>query len=297
MPASVKVMHYYLFISFFYFCLEILLPCNNVDIFIKILIIIICIVMKRIYFLAILIIPIFLGSCNVANETDHSLTLEAYRELGIPDPGKVWNFQDYITTYAALLNLKLEKPYALPVKNSRRSGELFYRMISLENLSFLEDESLPLHEKAHRIKGFVNVYNDLIELYTNVLMKKQYYNPELVEIWIFGLGVTQKMLDLAEKINKSDVPADRRMASGYKSIQGIYLTGLMEVLRQQQYTSQYPVRDLELLTDSLSISVQRNMEWFDEDTSEQIKQAMRAVIDSTSSLKIKNDYLELIEIL
>ena len=254
-------------------------------------------VMKRKYFLVILVLPVFLGFCKRPDPTDHSLRLEEYRELGIPDPGKVWNFQDYGMTYAALLTLKLEKPYALPAKNSPRSSELFYRMISLENLSFLQDESLPLHEKAHRIKGFVNVYNDLIELYTNVLMRKQYYNPELVEIWIFGLSVTQQMLDLAEKINQSDVPADRRMASGYQSIQGIYLTGLKEVLKQQQYASQYPVKDLELLTDSLSISVQRNMDWFEENTAEELKQAMRAVIDSTSSLKIQNDYLELIGML
>ena len=253
--------------------------------------------MKRIHLISILLLPVFLGFCKRPDRTDQSLTLEEYRELGISDPGKVWNFQDYAAAYAALLNLKSEKPYALPVKNSQRSGELFYRMVNLENLSFLQDESLPLHEKAHRIKGYVNVCDDLLILYTNILMRKQYYSPEMVEIWIFGLSVTQKMLDLAEKINQSDVPADRKMAAGYGSIRGIYLTGLLHVLREQQYTSQYQVNDLELLTDSLSVSVQRNLEWFDENTSQELKQAMQAVIDSTSSRKIKHDYRELIGIL
>lgn len=250
--------------------------------------------MKRTYLFAILVLPFFLSSCKKSNEADHSLRLEEYRELGVPDYSSVWNFQDYITSHGVLSSLKLKEPFALPTKNSQRSSVLFYRMISLENLSFVQDESLPLHEKANRIKGFLGVYDDLIDLYTNILMKEQYYNPELVEIWIFGLSVTQKMLDLAEKINKSDVQADRRMASGYKSIQGIYLTGLLKVLSDQQYTSQYSVKDLELLTDSLSMSVQRNLEWIDEDISEKIKLAMQAVVDSTSSRKIQNEYLDLI---
>jgi hypothetical protein len=223
--------------------------------------------------------------------------LEEYQELGMPDYSSVWSFQDYSTAFAVLLKVKSEKPFALPIKDSQRSGVLFYRMISLENLSFLQDESLPLHEKANRIKGFLKIYDELIDIYTNIRMRKQYYNPELVEIWIFGLSVTQKMLDLANEINESEVHADRMMAPGKPSIQMIYLTGLMDVLRKQQQTSQYSEKDLELLTDSLSKSVRRNMDWFDEDASEKIKQGINAVIDSTSSLKIRTDYRDLIELL
>jgi len=249
------------------------------------------------YFLLILVLPLFLDSCKNPNDTDHSLTLEEYRELGMPDCDSVWNREDYSNAFVVLANVKREKPFALPIKDSQRSGVLFYRIISLENLSFLQEDSLYLHEKALLIKSYLSVYDEIIDIYTNILMREQYYNPELVEIWIFGLRFTQKMLDLAHEINESEDPANVRMQSGYPSIQDLYLLFLTDVLEKQQHTSQYSEKDLELLTDSLSSGVRRNMEWFDEDASEKIRQGMKAVIDSTSSLKIKTDYRDLIEIL
>ncbi len=251
--------------------------------------------MKRTYLLLVLILPFFLCTCNRSRKTDHSLTLEAYRELGVKDPGKVWNLQDFIMSNMVLTELKNEQPFALPTKSSRRSSALFYRMISLENMSFLQDDSLPLYEKAHRLQGFLNVYTDLADLYTNVLMKEQYYYPELVEIWIFGLSVSQKMIDLGQEINQSDVPADKRMAAGYESIQSLYLVGLQDVLNQQKYTSRYSEKELELLTDSISVAVKRNMDWFDKAASDKLKLELQAVIDSTSSRKIRHDYLDLID--
>jgi len=88
-------------------------------------------------------------------------------------------------------------------------------MTSLENMSFLQNDTIPLHEKAYIIKSFLVVQSDLVDLYTNIRMKKQYYNRELVYLYIFELNITQKMLDLGNEINESEVPADIAMQSGY----------------------------------------------------------------------------------
>lgn len=245
----------------------------------------------------ILVLPLFLGSCKKPNQTDYSLTLEEYQELGVPGYDSVWNFDDYSNAFFALRKVKHEKPFALPIKESEKSGVLFSRMMSLENLSFLQDVTVPLHEKARIISDYINIHAELIDVYTNIRMKEQYYIPELVDIDIFGLGVTQKMLDLGTEINESEIPANVAMQSGFPSIQNVYLTVLTDMLGKQQYTSKYSEKDLELLTDTLSRSVQRNMEWFDEDASERIKHGMNAVIDSTSSRKIRDDYSTLIELL
>ncbi len=164
-------------------------------------------------------------------------------------------------------------------------------------MQFLKDDSLPLHEKAHLVSAFLGVYEDFADLYANVLMKNQYYHRELLYLYIFGLNVTQKMLDLADEINESEVPADIAMQSGYKSIQVIYLSGLGQTLENQKYVSRYRKDDLEVLTDSISSSVKRNMSWFNQDMSEGLKQKMHAVMDSTSSEKIKTEYTNLIDIL
>lgn len=255
--------------------------------------------MKRTCLISILILSVFWSSCKGPNAADHSYTLEEYRELGMPDYDTVWNIQDYETAFLVLKTLKYDwKPLALPVKDSEKSGILFSRMMNLENLSFLQDEKLPLHQKAQTILWWLNIYNGLFDVYTtNIQMTRQYYVRELVDIDIFGVGLAQKMLDLGNELNKSEDPSDVAMQSGVLEIQKMYIDLLAEVLGKQQHTSRYPKQTLELLSDSLSNSVRINMGLFDEDASEMIKQEMLTVIDSTSSRKIRNNYRELIEIL
>ena len=245
----------------------------------------------------IMILLIICGSCRKSSVKDYSLSQEEYQKLGIPDHNRVWTFEDYSKTFGALSKLKFNKPFALPAKDSKRSGELFNRMISFENMSFLQDESIPLNEKANWIKGFFEVHGKLIDIYTNIRMGKQYYNRELIDINIFGLSLAEKMLDLANQINESENVADVKMQSGYRSIQMIYMAGLEDVLENQKYTSQYLNEDLEILTDSLTNSVMRNKDWMDSAAANDLKQALLVVMDSTSSDYIRKKYIELTELL
>lgn len=249
----------------------------------------------RNYLLVILGLTVFLSSCNKQNDSDHSYTLEEYKKLGMPDYDTVWNIEDYETAFFVLKTLKYGKPLDLPAKDSEKSGLLFSRMVNIENLSFLEDDSLPLYEKAQLIKWYFDIYPGLMDVYTSMVMEQQYYIRELVEIDIFAVKMAQEMLDLGNKINASDHPEDVDMQSDYPSIQQMYLNLLGGLLAKQQHASQYPEQTLEFFSENLSSSLIRNMHWFDEDASEGIKQALLAVVDATSSRKIKNDYSELIE--
>ena len=249
------------------------------------------------YILLILILSVSLSSCNKATETDHSLTLLEYQELGMPDYNKVWNMEDYSNAFYVLNTLKYQNLKALPSRDSEKSGVLFSRMISIDNLAFLQDETLPLYAKADLIKWFVNTLMELKVAYTTIGTERQYYVRELMDIDIFRVRVAQKMLDLGKKINESEDPSDIDMQSDYPQIQLMYLNILSELFELQQHTTQYPEQTLELLSDSLSSSVRKNMHWFEEDASALIKQEMLNVIESTSSRKIKSDYRELTEIL
>jgi len=249
------------------------------------------------YVLLILILSFSLGSCKNDNETDHSLTVLEYQELGMPDYSKVWNIEDYSIAFYVLNTLKYNRAKALPVRDSEKSGVVFSRMISIDNLSFLQDEALPLWAKADKMKWFVNTLMELKVAYTMVGMERQYYIRELMDIDIFRVSVAQKMLDLGLEINDSEDPSDIDMQSDYPHIQKMYLGILVELFEQQTYTSLYPEPTLELLADSLSASVRSNMDWFDEDASAFIKEAMFTVIESSSSRKIRTDYKELADIL
>ena len=247
--------------------------------------------------LLILILSVSLSACNNADEIDHSLTLEEYRELGVPDYDRVWSMEDYSNAFYVLNTLKYNTPMALPARESQKSGLLFSRMISMENLAFLQDETLPLYAKADLIKWFVNTLMELKVAYTIIGTERQYYARELVDIDIFRLSVAHQMLELGQRINESEDPSDVVMQSDYPAIQKMYLSLLSELFDIQQHTSLYPEETLELLSDTLSSSVRKNMDWFDEEASEKIKGEMLAVMDGTPSRRIKNEYRELTEAL
>ncbi|MCK5068149.1 MAG: hypothetical protein KAR16_11940 [Bacteroidales bacterium] len=187
-------------------------------------------------------------------------------DMGIP--GLVMQ-EGFITNLISASYKVLEHPDRTTLEHSLRSGNVLV-FINLENLSFLQDETLPLHAKARTIKWWFDIYHELYIVYTNVRMKRQYYIRELVDIDIFGVGMVHKMLDLGNEINESEDPSDVAMQSGVPAIQQMYLDLLIEVFEKQQHTSRYPEQTLELLSDSLSNSVRRNMHWFDEDAFKKI---------------------------
>lgn len=249
------------------------------------------------YLLFALILSLSLISCNKTTETDHSLSLDEYKELGMPDHNHVWNMNDYSSAFYVLNTLKYENPKALPTRESEKSGALFSRMISMDNLSFLQDVTLPLNARADLIKWFVNTLMELKVAYKNPITPEQYYIRELIDIDIFRLDVSHKMLDLGQQINKSDDPSDEVMKGDYPQIQQMYLNLLMELLGLHQQGEQIPLESLELLSDKLSSSIKMNKQWFNENASEEISQAIRTAVEKSSSPKIRTNYKELIEVL
>ena len=245
----------------------------------------------------ILVLFIICISCHKTYDKDYSLSIEEYQELGIPDPNKEWNNNDFSDAYYVLSELKWKKPFELPVKDSKKSGLLFSHMVSLNNISFLEDDSLALNEKATRMMGILQVYQNWIDLYKHPRYKTLYYHRELNDIYIYRLHITQRMLDIGDEINKSDVPADILMQSGYEFIQKNYLAGLFSFMEIQSNSSNFLKKDLEEMADSISASILRNKDWMDSVATNDLKKSLLVVMDSTSSDSIRNKYIELTELL
>ncbi len=239
-------------------------------------------------------LPVLLGSCEKQKEPDYSYKTDEYIKSGMPDPSKTWNNQDFFHAISTLDKIKAKDSLALPRYNSKKSGTLFQHLISEDNLSFLNSDTISLQEKAFRIQAFLGIQSDLSRIYTDIYSREQYYKKELIQIYLFGIRITQKMLDLAYKINASDDVNDRSLKSAFPTIQYAYLTMMSYVLGNQKNTSIFDEGDLEALSDSVYISLEKNMPWFDEMGKKMLKQELQSVIDSTSSIKIKNEYADLI---
>ena len=236
-------------------------------------------------------------SCKNQKESDYSYPLEKYQEVGMPDFNRAWTLSDFGNVVATLRDIQNNEPLSLPRKGSRKSGKLFDHLISMDNMPFLNNDTLPLYEKAYRIQSYSHIQSEFCDIYTDHYRKEQYYNEELIDLYIFGISITQEMLNLAYKINESDDPGDIGMQSTFHAIQYIHVTMLSDALDKQKNTSLYNAEDLETLSDSIALSIRRNMSWFDSTAVERIKQNMRVVIDSSSSDKIRNEYSDIINAL
>ncbi len=251
--------------------------------------------MKNTILILLLLTMVLMGSCNKSKRKDRSLTLDEYKKMGIPEPDKIWSYMDYQRALAGLTQLKLRNRYALPVKDSRRSSALFSRLTNPDNMTFLKDGSIPLYQKAQMVKRYLEIQRELTDLYTDIRTKEQYYNRELIDIYIFGLRILQKMLHLAELINQSDNPMDMDLQTGYHAIQVLYVSHITWMLNEQKNPSKYLNEDLETLTDSITTSVSKNKYWMDTSFTKEIKQSLHVAIDSASSDAIKEKYTELME--
>ena len=238
-------------------------------------------------------LSVFIAVCSFSctdKRVDNSLTIDAYRALGMPDPARKWDMTDYTEAHNVLAKLKWERPLQLPVKDSEKSGLLFEHMLSLDYLSFLQDSTITRSEKAYRISEFGRVYDYWIDVYTNPTIKRSYYNREIIDIRIFNLRLTEAALNLAHAINRSDDPSDIALQYGYGPIKRAYLQCVNNYLQPRSYASEFIVQDMERMVDSIHYSVMRNREWMDSSAVNELKHSLRSVMDSTSSARVRDKY-------
>jgi hypothetical protein len=218
-------------------------------------------------------------------------------ELGLPDHSKIWTLDDYITAGSVLGDLKVNQPLSLPKKGSRKSGEYFKRIVHTDNLSFLMDESLPLKNRAYKIQEYIDAVGSLITVYTDMDTVQQFYNSELIDLYIFAITISQNMLDLGQQINESVDEEDLGMQYAFNSIRKLYVRMILFTLDNQKKSNFFKKEDLERLTEFISGSIQLNKEWLVPAVNKDIKLRIESIIEDTSSEKIKTEYTELIEIL
>jgi len=236
-----------------------------------------------------------LSSCGNDGPEDKSLSQEEYLNLGIPDPYKIWRSNDFALAHAVLENIKSTKPYNLPLKGSRKSGVVFDRMVSLENMDFLQDKSLHLVDKLRLSERFLRNCEDWIRLYTLDSQGKQYYHRELTISHLFGLKITEIMLDLNNQIQLAGGNEEVDNDSYTDQVRSIYLSGLFNLIYEQSKISQFSKDDLKLITVHVIESVENSRSWMDETVRNDLKQMLQTVIDNTSLDNIKLRYKDLME--
>jgi hypothetical protein len=237
------------------------------------------------------------GSCHNSSKQDLSLTPMEYQKLGMPDPNKTWTIYDLINAHISLSSLNRTNPLFLPRKNSKKSGVYFSRIVNKDNLSFVQDTTLSLRNRAFLIQYYQKLQNELIALYTQKLKHGQYYGEELIDMFIYGLFIHEKMLDLSGKIMNSKEVPDIEIQYGQKTVLNNYAKTISTMLGEQLKSKDFQRKDLDRLSEEISLSIIKNRKWIKPKNMGEIKNQIQNIIEKSSSVFVKNNYRKALEAL
>ena len=249
--------------------------------------------LQHLIFLTILLAA---SSCFLT-ERDHTLKPEEYRKLGMPDHKKVWTNDDYVSANITLSSLKINDPLSLPRKSSKKSGDLFKRMVNEENLSFIHDTILPLRTRAYTIQYFTRFQTEMEQMYTIEYNDRNYYSEELLDLHIFGLAVHDRMLELGWIINKSDDEDVEGIKSGMQAVTFNYLKLIPRLLGELVKTDIYSGEGLERLSKAISSSLQTNYEWMAPSDKSFLSSEFKNALGNSKSAEVKSNLQDCIDIL
>ncbi len=152
---------------------------------------------------------------GAVDASDESFTTAEYLRLGLPAPDKAWSADDMAKAAEILDAVAQQGSQHLPRYKSRRSGEVFARLTSPQNLDFFKDRSLPLGSRIPPSFGFGEASNRIFKLYIAGFVKKEVRDTEIVELWGAQLRSTTMMLVLLDEflptIKKNDPKYQVRM--------------------------------------------------------------------------------------
>lgn len=240
--------------------------------------------------LILLITLLIAGSCQNSSIKDLSLTAKEYQKMGMADQPKLNSTHDYLRVLSTTNMLRAGNPLAFPRKHSKKSSAVFSSFINKENLAFADDERLTLSERALRIQSFSAFQSSLILAYTDNLKSEQYYNEELIDLYVYQLYVRTKMFNLAAKIMNSKEETDISMQPGLTVVLNGYNSLINIILDEQAKTKVYQPEDLERLSMEVSRSIIENIEWIVPAEREKIALKVQSTIEHSDSGYIKNNY-------
>jgi hypothetical protein len=246
-------------------------------------------------FVALSLVFLLTVSCHKSMKQDLSLTPKEYLKLGMPDPSKSWTIYDCVYANLTLSSLHRINPLFLPRKNSKKSAAYFNKLIDKKNLSFVNDTAFPLRNRAFLIQHFQKLQNELRNLYTDKTKEEQYYNEELIDMYIFGLFLQENMLVLSEKIMNSKLESDIEIQYGQKTVLNNYVRMISMLLGEQLKSRVYSRNDLDRLSEEISHSVIKNVKWLTPENKEKIKIQIQDAFDKSTSGFAKNNYRKALE--
>jgi hypothetical protein len=237
--------------------------------------------MKKLTTIGLLILLI---SCSNKID-DRSLTVVEYMELGAPELNKVWKTSDYEKISIILNDIKKKNFYSLPMLESKNSGPLFSKLVSIENIDTLFTDQ---KERNVDITEFAYSYQKILTLYLEN-DENDFYHKELCELLIFTIKISDKVSSNLDKLTNLDLTSYLVIESKIKIANG-YKNTIIGALKMQQIIKGFTENDLQKYSMAIVESLEKNKNGLDEGILQEIKQEIEFLLNVTESKILQSTY-------
>jgi len=154
---------------------------------------------------------------------DHSLTVDAYLDKGMPAIDRSWTGQELAAAGRIIKKIANDSGKKLPRYNSSQSGDVFARMTSKSNFKFYENSWSPVELRfADGLAGSQGAA-EILKLYIAANTKNEVGAMELIEL----LGLSLRYSKVAIKLTNEFIPSLDKTASDYS----VRMDGLAQMKR------------------------------------------------------------------
>jgi hypothetical protein len=178
-----------------------------------------------------------------------------YIRLGMPAPDRPWSGEDMIQAQTVLAELDFPQ---LPRYKSQRSGEVFARMTSAENLKLFSDANLPIEVRTAQSRDYMLGFNQILMRYMTAFMKQEATDSELVELLGATLRSTaaqvERMYELLPSIKPDDPSYEVRMQGVEQVKRGFanVVAGALHTLKEcESYRASERAKLLDYMQDTI----------------------------------------------
>lgn len=139
------------------------------------------------------------GAASVEVAPDESFPSDEYMRLGMPAADREWSSKDMVQANEVLAKLPMDQAN-LPRYESERSGTVFARITSPQNLELFQNRSLPLEGRMPMALAYGDASNQILKLYLAAFIRHRVTDSEMVELLGSQLRMSVVNVDLANEL-------------------------------------------------------------------------------------------------
>ncbi len=226
---------------------------------------------------------------SVAAAEDPSLSAAEYISLGMPAADRTWGGTEYEAAASALAKIAAANPSQLPRRGSAKSGAVFERLVSPDNLEFLSNSDLPAEARFVAGLPTLQAQPSIFGIYLGV-METMNTGPELIDLSRFQLRAAAAVTPLVRErmaTNDPSDPAREIQLGGYEQVRNGVATMLFGTLETLTERDAFSTADRLRLAGTVEEVLPAFLGMLPEGSRKELPERLRQVIQSESDPELK----------